>query len=143
MNPDVFYWAHATIIVAERFCGGITEDEKRQLFDEHIQWYRMYGMSMRPVPNSWEDFQRYWEHMCTSVLANNFAARAVLDLTGLPKPPFAGRIPDRLWAVLRKLLAPFFVWLTVAAGRRAGDEIDGFPGELWARHTTTLPRRTG
>ena len=34
-------------------------------------------------------------------------------------------------------------YFTVAADRRAGDEIDGFPGELWARHTTTLPRRTG
>ena len=34
LNPDVFYWAHSTffvgtILVAERFCGGITEDEKR------------------------------------------------------------------------------------------------------------------
>ena len=24
------------MIVAERFCGGITEAEKRQLFDEHV-----------------------------------------------------------------------------------------------------------
>ena len=44
LNPDVFYWAHSTffvgtIIVADRLCGGITEDEKRQLFDEHIRWY--------------------------------------------------------------------------------------------------------
>ena len=41
LNPDVFYWAHSTffvgtIIVAERFCGGITEAQKRQLFDEHV-----------------------------------------------------------------------------------------------------------
>ena len=41
LNPDVFYWAHSTffvgtIIVADRLCGGITEAEKRQLFDEHI-----------------------------------------------------------------------------------------------------------
>ena len=55
LNPDVFYWAHATffvgtIHVAERFCGGLTEAQKRQLFDEHVEWYRMYGMSMRPVP---------------------------------------------------------------------------------------------
>jgi hypothetical protein len=36
------------IKVAEYFCGGLTEAEKRQLFDEHVQWYAMYGMSMRP-----------------------------------------------------------------------------------------------
>src|SRR5271166_5585742 len=62
LNPETFYWAHATffmlvIKVAEYFCGGLTEAEKRQLFDEHVQWYRMYGMSMRPVPKSWKDFQ--------------------------------------------------------------------------------------
>lgn len=94
LNPDVFYWAHATFFVgtlhvAERFCGGLTEAQRRQLFDEHVQWYRMYGMSMRPVPATWEEFQDYWDHMCRNVLENNFAARAVLDLTELPKPPFA------------------------------------------------------
>ena len=29
-------------------------------------------------------------------------------------------------------------YFTVAANRRAGDEVLGFPGELWARQTTTL-----
>ena len=94
LNPDVFYWAHSTffvgtIHVAERFFGGITEDEKRQLFDEHITWYRMYGMSMRPVPETWEDFQAYWDHMCREVREDNRATRDVLDLAKYPKPPFA------------------------------------------------------
>ena len=103
LNPDVFYWAHSTffvgtIIVAERFCGGITEAEKRQLFDEHIAWYRMYGMSMRPVPETWEDFQAYWDHMCRNVLENNNAARAVLDLTrSIPSRRSPQWIPDWLW----------------------------------------------
>ncbi|MFV8311058.1 oxygenase MpaB family protein [Mycobacteroides chelonae] len=57
LNPETFYWAHATFFMliintAEYFCGGLTEAEKRQLFAEHVQWYRMYGMSMRPVPIS-------------------------------------------------------------------------------------------
>jgi uncharacterized protein (DUF2236 family) len=30
------------IKTAEYSCGGLTEAEKRQLFDEHVQWYRMY-----------------------------------------------------------------------------------------------------
>jgi hypothetical protein len=29
-------------------------------------------------------------------------------------------------------------YFTVAADRRTGDEIDGFPGDLWARQTITL-----
>ncbi|MBV9514272.1 MAG: hypothetical protein JO280_09575, partial [Mycobacteriaceae bacterium] len=29
-------------------------------------------------------------------------------------------------------------YFTVAADRRAGDDVQGFPGDLWARQTTTL-----
>jgi uncharacterized protein (DUF2236 family) len=145
LNPDVFYWAHATFFVgtvhvAERFCGGLTEAQKRQLFDEHVGWYRMYGMSMRPVPASWEEFQEYWDHMCRNVLENNFAARAVLDLTELPKPPFAQRVPDWIWAAQRKLLAPFFVWLTVGLYDPPVRELMGY---RWSRRDEWLHRRFG
>ncbi|OBB82102.1 hypothetical protein A5760_14215 [Mycobacterium colombiense] len=145
LNPDVFYWAHSTffmgtIHVAERFCGGITEEQKRQLFDEHVEWYRMYGMSMRPVPASWEEFQVYWDHMCRNVLENNWAARAVLDLTELPKPPFAQWIPDLLWAAQRNLLAPFFVWVTVGLYDPPVRELMGY---RWSRRDEWLHRRFG
>jgi len=90
LNPETFYWAHATFFMlilktAEYFCGGLAEAEKRQLFDEHVQWYRMYGMSMRPVPRTWEDFCEYWERTCRNELEIN---RATLDI-------FAIRIPKR------------------------------------------------
>lgn len=145
LDPAVFYWAHATffvgtIIVAERFCGGLTEAQKRQLFDEHVEWYRMYGMSMRPVPASWEEFQVYWDHMCRNVLENNFAARAVLDLTELPKPPFAQWVPDWLWAAHRKLAAPFFVWLTVGLYDPPVRELMGY---TWSPRDEWLHRRFG
>ena len=102
LNPDVFYWAHATffkstLLAAEWLGGGLTEAEKRQLFDEHITWYRMYGMSMRPVPNTWEEFQEYWDHMCHNVLENNYATREVLDLSTMTKHPSLEWMPDWLW----------------------------------------------
>ena len=126
--------------MAERFGGGLTETEKRQLFDEHIQWYRMYGMSMRPVPQSWEEFQVYWDHMCRNVLEDNFATRAVLDLTKYDKPPIAPWIPDRLWAALCKLSTPFFVWLTVGLYHPAVRERLGYD---WSRRDEWLHRRFG
>ncbi|MGL4307129.1 MAG: oxygenase MpaB family protein [Mycobacteriaceae bacterium] len=118
LNPETFYWAHATffmsnILLAQYFAGGITEDQKRQLFDEHIQWYRLYGMSMKPVPKTWEDFQIYWNHMCCNVLEDNKAAREVLDLSTLPVPPFAEFIPEWLWNQIHKPIAHFQVWVTV------------------------------
>lgn len=145
LNPDVFYWAHATffvgtLIVAEWLCGGITEDEKAQLFEEHITWYGMYGMSMRPVPETWEDFQAYWDHMCCEVLENNSAARDVLNLSTLPKPSFAQWIPDWLWQVQQKLLAPFFVWLTVGLYDPPVRELMGY---TWSRRDAVLHRQFG
>jgi uncharacterized protein (DUF2236 family) len=145
LNPDVFYWAHATffvgtLIVAERFCGGITEDERRRLFDEHITWYQMYGMSMRPVPQTWEEFQAYWDHMCREVLENNWAAREVLNLGQLPKPPFAPWLPDWLWAVQRKFVSRFFVWLTVGLYDPPVRELMGY---TWSTRDEWLHRRFG
>lgn len=85
LNPDVFYWAHATflmgtILTAEHFGDGLTEDHKRQLFDVHVTCYRMSGMSMRPVPETWEEFQEYWDRMRREELEKTWAARAALDL---------------------------------------------------------------
>ena len=146
LNPDVFYWAHSTffvgtIHVAERFFGGITEDEKRQLFDEHITWYRMYGMSMRPVPETWEGFQAYWDHMCGEVLEDNKATRDVLDLAKYPKPPFAQWVPDWLWSpVQRRLIAPFMVWLCVGLYDPPVRELLGY---TWSDRDEWLHRRFG
>ena len=119
LNPETFYWAHATffkstLLAAEKFGGGISEADKRQLFDEHVTWYRMYGMSMRPVPKSWEDFQVYWDHMCRNVLENNYAAREVMDLSTMPKHPSLQWIPDLLWAQNLKVMQRFLTFMTVA-----------------------------
>ncbi|WP_118915028.1 oxygenase MpaB family protein [Mycobacterium shigaense] len=117
LNPETFYWAHATffmlvIKVAEYFCGGLTDAEKRQLFDEHVQWYRMYGMSMRPVPGSWEEFQEYWDRVCRERLEVN---QATLDIFAMriPKPKFV-LMPTPIWDQIFKPLVAGQRW--IAAG---------------------------
>ncbi len=118
LNPDVFYWAHATffkstLLAAEWVGGGLTDAQKRQLFDEHLTWYRMYGMSMRPVPATWEDFERYWDHMCRNVLEDNWAAREVMDLSTMPKHPSLDWLPDWLWQLNIAVMQRFFNFATV------------------------------
>ncbi|KWX24688.1 hypothetical protein AFM11_08445 [Mycolicibacterium wolinskyi] len=145
LNPDVFYWAHSTffmgtILTAEHFGGGLTEDQKRQLFDEHITWYRQYGMSMRPVPKTWEEFQVYWDHMCRNVLENNYAAREVLDLSTMPKHPSLQWIPDPLWKLNLKLLGPFAVWVTVGLYDPPVRELMGY---TWSERDEKLHRLFG
>ncbi len=144
LNPDVFYWAHSTffmgtILVAERFCGGITEAEKRQLFDEHIAWYQMYGMSMRPVPQTWEDFQVYWDHMCRNVLEDNRATREVLALENYGKPWFMRRVPDAMFRPMqRRVVAPVMRWLCIGLYDPPVRDLLGFS---WSGRDEWLHRR--
>ncbi|GAB2781024.1 oxygenase MpaB family protein [Streptomyces daliensis] len=118
LDPDTFYWAHSTffmltVLVADRFGPGLSEAQKRQLFEEHVRWWRMYGMSMRPVPRDWEAFQAYWERMAREVLEDNKATRDVLDVRYIAKPPALRRMPDVVWRLLRGPQARFTLWYTV------------------------------
>ncbi|SNS52792.1 oxygenase MpaB family protein [Rhodococcoides kyotonense] len=145
LDPDTFYWAHATffmgtILTADHFMGGVTEEQKRQLFTEHIQWYRLYGMSMRPVPETWEDFQIYWKHMCCEVLEDNKATRDVLDLSRLGPPPYASWIPGPVWSVLRIPIARGFVWLTVGL---YDQDVRNLLGYRWSARDASLHRLVG
>jgi uncharacterized protein (DUF2236 family) len=118
LNPDVFFWAHATfvmgIVVLQNALGDpLTPAQKERLWVEARQWYSMYGMTMRNVPADWAEFQRYWDHMCAHVLEDNKATRDVLDLSDLAKPPMLPWLPDAAWRLLRLPLAKGFIWLTV------------------------------
>ena len=132
LNPETFYWAHATffmlvIKVAEYFCGGLTDAEKRQLFDEHVQWYRMYGMSMRPVPESWEEFQEYWERVGREQLEVNQATLDIFELR-IPKPKFV-LLPTPIWDHMFRPLVAGQRWIAAglfepAVREKAGHALD-------------------
>jgi uncharacterized protein (DUF2236 family) len=118
LDPDVFYWAHATfwygnIRCAEAFGPPITEAQKRQLFEESRTWYSRYGVSMRPVPDTYEDFLAYWDHMCRYVLRDHAAVRTVLDITKLPPPPWMPSwTPRWLWQMQAAQGQKMFMWIT-------------------------------
>ncbi|HUM00520.1 MAG TPA: oxygenase MpaB family protein, partial [Mycobacterium sp.] len=98
-------------------------------------------MSMRPVPQTWEEFQEYWDRMCQEMLEDNKAARDVLDLAHYPKPWFAQWIPDVLFTpVQRHLVAPFMVWLCVGL---YDDPVRELLGYSWSPRDEWLHRRVG
>lgn len=118
LNPDTYFWAHATfimipVLICEHFGTPLTAAQKEQLYAEGVQWWRLYDMSMRPVLPDWASFQAYFERMCRDELEVNKATRDVLDIARIAKPPFARRLPDPLWALARVPITRGFVWLTV------------------------------
>lgn len=103
-----------SVLVAEHFGTPLTDGQKERLYAEGVQWYRLYGVSHRPVPADWASFCIYWDHMCAEVPEDTPAARAVLDVSHIAKPPVIGAVvPDPVWALVRVPLARSAVWVTV------------------------------
>ena len=118
LNPDTYFWAHATfvlipVLVCEHFGTPLTPAQKEQLYAEGVQWWRLYGLSMRPVPPDWSAFVEYFERMCATGLEDNKATRDVLDLAGIGRPPALQWLPAPVWALLRPGVHRGFVWLTI------------------------------
>jgi uncharacterized protein (DUF2236 family) len=119
LNPDTWWWAHATFVMSAYlhrtyFIGKpFTPAEREQFYQDTLVWYRSYGVSTRPCLPDWASFEAYYQRMCVEELEDNYATRAVLDLSGLPQFPGYEWIPDPVWAVLRKGINVSFVWITV------------------------------
>jgi uncharacterized protein (DUF2236 family) len=117
LNPDTYFWAHATfimipILICEHFGRPMTRAQKEQIYAEGVRWYRLYDMSMRPVPDDWAAFEAYFEDMCANVLEVNKATVDVRDIRRIGKPPSLSWLPDAIWRALRVPITAQFLWIT-------------------------------
>jgi uncharacterized protein (DUF2236 family) len=103
LDPDTYWWAHATFIdtvfrVTDLFWARpLTPVQKQAVYAEGVEWWKMYGLSMRPVPPTYADFQRYWQHMLDDVLEATPAAQALADFFQRPHRMPQPWLPDPLW----------------------------------------------
>lgn len=100
LNPELFYWAHATFVdqvvyITDTFIRRLSEEEKAQIFDESMIWYRLYGVSARSQPQSYDEFAAYWQSMCDRFVPTRTVVYATGYLRkGLPGPKW---LPKPLW----------------------------------------------
>jgi uncharacterized protein (DUF2236 family) len=146
LNPDTYFWAHATfvmipILICEHFGRPLTHPQKEQVYAEGVQWWRLYGLSMRPVPPDWDSFVAYFEQMSTHVLEDNKATRAVLDIARIAKPPAAAWLPDPVWTLLRIPISRGFVWLTIGMYSPPVRERLGYRWGAWDQRAFRLVGR--
>src|SRR3546814_9985004 len=71
----------------------LSPEEREQLYQEGLVWYRRYGVSDRDVPATREAFQERWDHYCAEVLEMNEAVEFVLKMLNKPLPV---QLPPRL-----------------------------------------------
>ena len=87
LEPATFWWAHATFQhavkqVVDRFDRHrLSAAERESLYLDGVEWYRRYGVSMRPVPPDYVAFRAEWQRQCREVLEMTPAAERAIDIT--------------------------------------------------------------
>lgn len=115
LDPETYFWAHATffegqISTQELFGTPLTRNEKERLYAESVTWYARYGVSMRPVPEDYAAFERYWQRMFRQVLEPTRVARgSVRRVRNLPSPP---GVPEAAWKPIAPLVGIAGPWLS-------------------------------
>jgi uncharacterized protein (DUF2236 family) len=116
LDPETYYWAHATFVeqvlyFADTFVKRLTEAEKERIYLESKTWYRRYGVSERPMPADYAEFQRYWDWMMDEiVVAHPTAKYGVGYVTkGFPRPK---GVSPLAWRLLAPVFNPVAAFLT-------------------------------
>lgn len=131
LNPDTYYWAHATFIehlitATDTFIKRLSDAEKEQLFAESITWFERYGVSATGTPTTYAEFQAYWDHaLAERLVAHRTAAYGVGYVTkGWPRPR---QIPAPLWFLVKRPINTFSAFLTTGGMPERAREILGLP----------------
>jgi uncharacterized protein (DUF2236 family) len=129
LNPGTFFWAHATfvedIVTGQSLIGfPLSPADTEAMYLESIDWYRLFGVSMKPVPPDWDGFQQYWEFMVENVLEDTRPVREGFRMHQTAPPPDLAMLPQ--W--VNRIVGPYVVkpllqaplmelaqWLTVAS----------------------------
>nr|WP_090341419.1 oxygenase MpaB family protein [Mycolicibacterium malmesburyense]CRL71270.1 hypothetical protein CPGR_01914 [Mycolicibacterium malmesburyense] len=116
LDPETYFWAHATFVeqvlyFADTFVKRLSCEEKEQIYLESKTWYRRYGVSERPMPASYDEFERYWDRMLDEiVVAHKTAVYGVGYVTkGFPRPK---GVPAWAWRLIAPAFNPLAAFLT-------------------------------
>ena len=117
LNPETFYWAHATfvehmVLAADTFVRRLTEAEKDQIVAESVTWFARYGVSVRGIPRTWAEFEDYWEQMLAERLVPHRTARYGVGYAtkGWPRP---ARVPAPVWRLAGRPVDTSSAFLTI------------------------------
>jgi len=131
LDPETYFWAHATFVeqvlyFADTFVKRLTREEKEQIYLESKTWYRRYGVSERPMPATYDEFEKYWDHMLNEVLvAHKTAKYGVGYVTkGFPRPK---NVPPWAWRLISPVFNPVAAFLTTGGMPPQAREMLGLP----------------
>jgi uncharacterized protein (DUF2236 family) len=108
LDPETFFWAHATFVdvafrVDDLVKRRMSPTVREAYYAETVDWWRMYGMTMRVVPRTYGDFLEYWEHHVDHVLEVTPAAQGLIDFMNQPWRMEQSWLPAPLWRAASRL----------------------------------------
>jgi uncharacterized protein (DUF2236 family) len=131
LDPDTYFWAHATFVeqvlyFADTFVKRLSRAEKERIYLESKTWYRRYGVSDRPMPVNYGEFERYWDRMMEEiVVAHPTAKYGVGYVTkGFPSPK---AMPPWLWRLIAPVFNPVAAFLTTGGLPPRARDLLGLP----------------
>jgi uncharacterized protein (DUF2236 family) len=131
LNPDTYYWAHACFVehlitATDTFIRRLSRADREQIFAESITWFERYGVSSRGTPQTYAEFEDYFEHALEErLVAHRTASYGVGYATkGWPRPE---RIPKVVWWLFRRPVNAVSSSLTIGGMPPRGREILGLP----------------
>ncbi|EKF25105.1 hypothetical protein C731_0848 [Mycolicibacterium hassiacum DSM 44199] len=131
LDPDTYFWAHATFVeqvlyFADTFVKRLTREEKERIYLESKTWYRRYGVSERPMPADYDEFERYWNRMLDEVLVAHPTARYGVGYVtkGFPCPK---AVPPWAWRLIAPIFNPIAAFLTTGGLPPRARELLGLP----------------
>lgn len=131
LNPDTYYWAHATfvehmVVAADTFIRRLSEEEKDLIIAESVTWFERYGVSARDIPSTWAEFDAYWtDALAHRLVAHRTAKYGVGYATkGWPRPR---RIPAPLWALIDGPVDSVSGFLTIGGLPARARDLLGLP----------------
>lgn len=129
LDPDTYFWAHATFVeqvlyFADTFVKRLTDAEKEQIYLESKTWYRRYGVSDRPMPATYAEFEQYWDRMLNEVAVPHKTARYGVGYVtkGFPAPK---GVNPAVWRLVSVAFNPVAAFITTGGmPPRARDLLD-------------------
>jgi len=116
LEPDTYFWAHATFVeqvlyFADTFVTRLSDADRQQIYAESKTWYRRYGVSDRPMPADYAEFERYWQDMLDRVIVAHPTAKYGVGyvIKGFPCPK---GVPPLLWRMVAPVFNPVAAFLT-------------------------------
>jgi uncharacterized protein (DUF2236 family) len=131
LDPETYYWAHATFVeqviyFADTFVKRLSEAEKEQIYLESKTWYRRYGVSDRPQPATYAEFEQFWDRMLNEVAVAHKSARYGVGYVtkGFPCPKGVNPVA---WKIIAKVFDPVAAFITAGGLPPRARDLLGLP----------------